>query len=320
MTRAIHVLALTAVLFAALGAAPGTAFAAPPTTPGTYAQAILSGGVVRHYILHIPAGYTGATRRPVVFVLHGFGGSAAGMMSSTGMNAKSDAEEFFVAYLQGMPCDPNPPYGHPACNSGQAGWNSGLTPELGIVTDDVLFVRDVLIRLEESLRVDVRRVYATGFSNGAFMTHRLGAELPDVLAAIAPVAGTVGVRDSGGTLLTIPAPIGSIPVMMVHGVLDPNVRYYGGVGAGAGTLDVLPVQDAVDFWRAANSCSAGPVTQTSPNGNIVVDFYGGCFLMSHVKLVSIGNGLHVWPTQNPWGTGFPATDAIWNFFENHLLT
>jgi polyhydroxybutyrate depolymerase len=40
--------------------------------------------------------------------------------------------------------------------------------------------------------VDRLRVYATGFSNGAMMTHRLGAELPDVLAAIAPVSGTVG--------------------------------------------------------------------------------------------------------------------------------
>jgi polyhydroxybutyrate depolymerase len=81
---------------------------------------------------------------------------------------------------------------------------------------------------------------------------------------------------------------------------------------------VLPVSDAVDFWRTANGCSTGPFTTTSPNGNIVRDVYGACVAGSNVVLVSIGNGGHFWPT--PANTGFSATDAIWTFFENHPLT
>lgn len=312
MARTLRFLVLTAALFAALGASR-PAVAGPPA-PGTWPQAILSGGVVRHYILHIPTGYTGQAL-PVVFVLHGFGGSAAGMMASTGMNAKADAEGFFVAYLQGMPCDPSVPDAPSGCTGTQLGWNTGITDALGIVTDDVQLVRDVLIKLEATVVVDRLRVYATGFSNGAMMTHRLGAELPDVLAAIASVEGTVGNYQDDGTLLTTPAPLGPTPTMIVHGLLDLNVPYYG--GAGAHGLNVLPVSDAVGFWRTANGCTTGPFTSTSPNGNVVRDVYGGCVANSNVVLFSIGNGGHFWPTVG--NTGFSATDAIWTFFNNHPL-
>src|SRR5262245_24431401 len=174
MARTLRLLVLAAAVAAALGASR-PALAGPPA-PGTWPQAILSGGVLRHYVLYIPTGYTGQAL-PVVFVLHGYGGSAAGMMASTGMNAKADAEGFFVVYPQGMPCDPAAPGAPPSCTGTQLGWNTGITDALGIVTDDVLFVRDVLVKVEATVVVDRLRVYAAGFSNGAMMAHRLGADL-----------------------------------------------------------------------------------------------------------------------------------------------
>src|SRR5262245_2466422 len=164
-------------------------------TPGDYPQVVSIGGTVRQYILHVPQGYDGTTSLPLVFVLHGFGGSAGSMVKLTGMDAKADLEHFFVAYLQGT-----------VGPGGGPGWNSGITPETGITVDDVAFVRDLLEQLEGQLSVDAKRVYAAGFSNGAFMCHRLGAELPDILAGVAMVEGTIGIsQDQGTTYNMIPA-------------------------------------------------------------------------------------------------------------------
>jgi polyhydroxybutyrate depolymerase len=43
--------------------------------------------------------------------------------------------------------------------------------------------------LSRRITVDRTRIYATGHSNGAGMAYRLGLEAPDLVAAIAPVAG-----------------------------------------------------------------------------------------------------------------------------------
>jgi len=56
-------------------------------------------------------------------------------------------------------------------------------------TDDIGFIEGLLDELEANYRVDSSRVYVTGYSNGAYMTHRLGCELSERIAAIAPVMG-----------------------------------------------------------------------------------------------------------------------------------
>jgi polyhydroxybutyrate depolymerase len=308
-------LSSTLALASALALVPQESVADVPP-PGTHPQTIWSDGTQRNYLLHVPAGYDGHKPLPLVFVLHGFGGNAQGMEASTGMSLKADTEGFFVAYLNGTPCVPGDPPDHdPAC-TGQLAWNSGLTPRLGITVDDVRFVREVLRRLQDELRVDVRRVYAAGLSNGAFMCHRLGADLPDLLAGVAIVEGTIGIRDLDGDFRTIPAPVGSIPVAIIHGIEDPSVLYYGGPGGPQGFLDVKPVADAVDFWTAANRCNGGPDTQAS--GEVVTTTYSGCFANSDVVLFTLTDGKHKWPTiEDP---GVVGSDLIWEFFSRHPRT
>ena len=59
------------------------------------------------------------------------------------------------------------------------------------------------------VRIDPRRIYATGMSVGAMMCYRLAVDLSDRIAAIAPVAGTMP-RD-------LPRPTRSVPVIDFHG-------------------------------------------------------------------------------------------------------
>ena len=61
--------------------------------------------------------------------------------------------------------------------------------------DDVAFTRAILDDLETVARVDPRRVFATGMSNGAMMAYRVAAELSDRIAAIAPVGGPMGIEE-----------------------------------------------------------------------------------------------------------------------------
>jgi polyhydroxybutyrate depolymerase len=132
------------------------------TEPGDYDLTLSTEGMERSYLLHIPTGYDGSKSLPLVFVLHGYGGTAEGMVTITDMSDKADQKNFIVAYLNGAGEGPS--------------WNNGLTNTSS--ADDVAFVRTLASQLKEELNVDGTRVYAAGFSNGGMMSHRLARSSP----------------------------------------------------------------------------------------------------------------------------------------------
>ncbi len=273
---------------------------APAMVPGDYDLTFDTGGLPRNYILHVPVNYDGSHALPLVFVLHGLGGSAQEMVKSTGPSKLADQGGVLVAYLQGTG---DPP-----------GFNSGLLPELGLTVDDVDFVRQLLANLESQLQVDSQRVYAAGFSNGAFMAYRLAAQLSDKLAAVAIVEGTIGLRQPDGSFVKIPQPIGPIAMVIFHGQKDPNLPYDGGQGK---VSFALSVADAVSLWVTADSCTGSPQTQPAVNGNSITD-YVNCAAGTEVLLFTLPNGVHQWPTlETP--AKLPASMAIWKFFSRHSL-
>ncbi|HEV8325043.1 MAG TPA: PHB depolymerase family esterase [Myxococcota bacterium] len=311
-------LAASLVLACGCDAAPDPAASGTPAplTVGDNDVVIPSGGVDRTLLLYIPPSYDGHKPLPLVLVLHGFGGTGLAMSDTTGMSDKANDEGFFVAYLNGTAC--NPAAGDPGCrveHPGQ-GWNSGLTPSLGITVDDVQFVRDVVTALETELRVDARRVYAAGFSNGAFMTHRLARELPDLLAAVALAEGTIG-RDpeDDGSFLTLPDATGAIPILILHGERDTTVTYSGLPDAVIpGLCPCKSVDEAVAYWVEHDRCR-GPSsseTDTGTDGPTTTTRYAGCFANNDVVLIDLAEGAHHWPSIG--------TDAAWDFFSKHSKT
>ena len=96
------------------------------------------------------------------------------------------------------------------------------------------------------LKVDPKRIYATGMSNGAMMCHRLGAELSDQIAAIAPVAGTLGFEEV--------KPKRPVSVLHFHGTKDPFVPYEGPNGDTPQFLKFLSVEATMQAWSTANGC------------------------------------------------------------------
>ena len=88
---------------------------------------------------------------------HGFSSNAAEQVALTGMNPVADANNFIVAYPDGL----------------GSGWNAGdcCTELQPPNVDDVQFTKDLLSLIESEYCIDPARIYATGMSNGGFMSH-----------------------------------------------------------------------------------------------------------------------------------------------------
>lgn len=129
-----------------------------------------SGGQDRTYLVHVPAGLSGAA--PLVLMLHGGYGTGAQAERSYGWDALADQDHFVVAYPDGL----------------DRAWNSGggcCGKAARRDVDDVAFLTAVVADVEARVPVDPARVYAAGMSNGAMMAYRLACD-SDVFAAIGP--------------------------------------------------------------------------------------------------------------------------------------
>lgn len=293
--------------FAAACAASPTA--AKAKAPGRYVETLTFGGKTRRFVLRVPKGYDGRRAAPVVMVLHGWTASAEAAERYTRLSEKADKEGFVAVFPDGLG------------NPGAQGWNAGFINLTGVdpAPDDVGFLGAVLDRVERELNVDRNREFVVGHSNGAFMANLLGAKLGGRLAAIASMAGTVGIMPGN----EIPKPAAPVSVMLLHGKMDRMVGYDAGSQA---LLRPIGAVDSARFWAKADGASAKPITTKSADGKVVTDRYTGGKAGTEVVLVSVANGTHDW-----WGGigrsgnravdvptyGAPVADLVWEFFRTH---
>jgi polyhydroxybutyrate depolymerase len=215
-----------------------------PPEVGTQTRTLTHQGATRTDRIRIPRGYNAAQPVPLLLVFHGGEGSPQAAEWGLGFNPLADRHGFIVAYPQGTA---NPAQGF--------GWNDGrVSPRFPgrEKVDDVGFIRELITRVSAEFNVDARRIYATGNSNGGFMVQRLGWELSDLLAAIAPCAGTLGPEFAQNF-----APRHPVHVLAMHGTLDPAVPFFGGEVIGRGGYAIS---------RAAWSSSGSPPTTASAGG------------------------------------------------------
>jgi polyhydroxybutyrate depolymerase len=269
------------------------ATATPEILPGDYERTVEVDGVERFYLLHIPLSVKGLGPVPAVFVFHGWSGTPEEMMLTTDFNNLADRHGFLVVYPRGTGTGDN-----------DLSWNAGACcgAALAANTDEIGFVRRMLADLETLARIDPKRTYATGFSNGAFLSYRLACEMADTFAAVAPV---------GGVLVFDPCrPVQPVSVMHVHGIYDATVPYDGG---GSLLPEPLPsVEETIQTWVKLDGCAGGAQTD-EPYTNVAHTAYGDCRAGTAVELYAINFFGHRWPLINV----FPAADTIWGFFAAH---
>jgi len=162
-------------------------------------------GVTREALLYVPKSAS-STNLPLVFVFHGHGGNARQAARSFQMDR--EWPEAISVYMQGLKT-PGPltdPEGK------QPGWQN----RPGAQGDrDLRFFDALLAQVKKDFKVDERRIYATGHSNGGGFTYLLWAERGDVFAAMAPSAA-VAVYVNRLT---------SKPVMHLAGEQDTLVKF-----------------------------------------------------------------------------------------------
>ncbi len=310
------VAAVAAVL--ALALLPG--FSAARADAATDSSATIDvNGVARTYLIHIPSSYNRARPTSLVLVFHGGGGAAAGMERISGMNEVSDRHGFIAVYPQGI--DRQWKDGRDVPERGSSG--ASLTE-----MDDVTFIAALISSLEAKYRIDPKRVYATGISNGAIFSLRLACDLGGQIAAIAPVAGSipVGFPDS-----CVAQPVS---VLMINGTDDRLVPFAGGKVGGpfVGQGYVVPVADTVSTWVKADGCSPSPhsfaLPDTDPDDGTTtaVQTFGACRNGTAVELYAINGGGHTWPDGPQYlpqfivgkvSYDFNASETIWQFFAAH---
>ncbi len=267
----------------------------------------------RQYKVHVPPSYDPEVPTPLVFCFHGLSQNAVMFcVDGAGMVEKSDAEGFLLVMPTG---------------SGNS-WNGGTCcgAASNAALDDVALVRAIFDEVGTHLNVDLDRVYATGLSNGGYMSFRLACDAADLFAAVAPGAAAIGINDiGGGTSLDSDFiecnPSEPVAVLEMHGTDDPLISY---------SLR----QPSLDLFAERIGCSATtvPATQPASGGDTTCITYEGCPDGVEITGCTVEGGGHVWFGNESCGTGAgPAgcgfvgqnsdtlnnTDAAWDFLRRH---
>lgn len=271
-------------------------------------DSIPHGGYNRTYLLHLPTGYNSIDSLPLVIAMHGGFGNADNIQNQSQLSVKADIENFIVLYPEGVKG------GLFNISSWNAGACCGFASSSNI--DDVGFINALLDTIVSQYLIDTNRIYATGMSNGGFMSYRLACELSDRIAAIAPVAASMTVSSC--------TPMRSVPIISFHSYLDNNIPYYGGVGSGFSNHYNPPQDSVLNAWASNNSCTVINDTIVDNAQYTFIKWYG-CDCGTQIHQYVTQDGGHSWPggTQTVIGDSVSnyinATDLMWEFFQQYSL-
>jgi polyhydroxybutyrate depolymerase len=261
---------MTALVAVLLSFAPFCGARASALPGGDAPGELVIGGLPRTYQVHVPAGLDHPAG--LVINLHGAGQTGGEQAALTNYNAVADQHGFVVAYPDGIDF------------SWADGRGASIPDRQGV--DDVGFLAALADRLSRDYGIAPGRVFATGMSAGAFMATRLACERADIVSAIAPIAGTLGIAFPC-------APSRPVSVLQMNGTDDPVVPFNGGTMLGRGGYsDIVAAPAMAQRWRELDRCTAA-----------------GCADGTEVVFVQIDGGGHTWPVD--------ASQASGQFFATH---
>ncbi len=179
------------------------------TLPGEDRISIEVDGVKREAIVIPGSKVAPEAGSPLIFAFHGHGGTARN--SQNRFELHKHWPEAIVVYMQGLPGVPGirDPEGN------RAGWQKNP----GELNDrDVKFFDAMLKEIKEKHKIDDKRIYAMGHSNGSRFVCVLWKMRGETFAAVSTSGG------QGGLMLRDAKPL---PLLAIAGQKDPLVPFTG---------------------------------------------------------------------------------------------
>ena len=260
-------------------------------------QTIQHDGLTREYSIYVPASYDGTTNFPLLFNLHGGGGTNSAWQAASDMRPIADTADIILVYPQARP-DPS--------DGNSFNW----IPKVPGTFDDVPFFSSLIDTIASNYQIDQNRIYACGYSLGGDMTFELGCKLNNRIAAIAPVARTMQANPN-----SFCSPLHPTGVLTILGT-DDLVSPYNGIVFGGVEYYISAAATHI-YWATHNNCAATATMSTvSPS----VERYtwstaSGCAYVEELKV--IGGG-HDWPGSFGNMT-IDANIEIWQFVSRYNI-
>jgi len=282
-------------------------------------KTIMHDGVERSYNMYLPNNFNTNNAMPLVLALHGGGGTGVRFeedVSAGTLTAAAESRGMVLVTPEGI----------------DKRWNDGRTEHFGNdpMYDDLGFISALIDQMVAEYGVDANKVYATGISNGGFMSIKLALDLSGKIAAIAPVTAQLQEVNMTKT------PSLPISMMLINGDLDPLVPYDGGCINNLFDSDdcrgvILSTQETIDKFIGYNQCTVPGVTEAiidnlNDQTSVEITTYNGCTESKEVVLVKVIGGGHTWPSGAQYlnanlvgvvSSEINASEMILDFFLEH---
>jgi len=288
--------ATAAAVLAALLIA-GLAVAAPPAWASK--QSVTVDGATRTFVFH--RGTTApASGAPLMVLLHGAGGSGAGIEGNSGFDAIADRVGALAVYPDG----------------GNGGWGGATST----APEDLDFMSALVDWAVTNQGADRTRVYFAGFSGGGYFAHRIACERPALAAGIGSVAANELQRSC--------TPDHPISVVDIKGTDDAYNEGCGRASTPCPSSDPHwhpGMEEVALAWRYRDVCPGPTTPSTSTQGNLTYFRATGCSTGASVLLVkeqSSNTNLssdqsHCWPNTSGCQYQYDATSLIWSNLSTH---
>lgn len=231
-------------------------------------------GIEHDFIVELPEQVMGA---PLVILLPGYSNTADYMRFTTGFHKTANERGYAAVYVTGSISKYE--------RTGGLGWNSGIAAD---GNPDVEFIVALTEYLQKEYGFDKARTFAAGFSNGAFMTHRLAMEAGDTFRALVSVAGKMPEKVWKNRNRK-----NHVGFMQITGELDDVVpkRFDGTVNRARDPA----IEDVMDYWSASNGLK-NITTETLARGSTLTKWTSPkkeC----QVWHLLVKDSHHFWPTE-----------------------
>jgi polyhydroxybutyrate depolymerase len=260
--------------------APTPAATSDATRPPTAAEA--ASVAARPYTLHTSPHPKDPA--PLVILLHGYGASGAVQEAYLKLAPVVDAKGMLLVTVDGTE------------NAIQKRfWNATDACCAGPRTadvDDSTYLRGVIADVAAHHRIDPKRIYFVGHSNGGFMSYRMACDHADVVAAIVSLEAATW-NDPGKC-----RPSTSVAVLEIHGTGDRTISYD---GASIGGRTFPGAKQTVETWARYDGCRLTPDTpapaphaieQNLPPATVTA-YSKGCTGNGHAELWTQPDGVHI---------------------------